>query len=83
MRRTVAVARGHMDERRDTERDGWISACRSLEAMGGTEDETTRRLLWRNAVKLAAKDRETRRLGEPLRASLHAPLVGMARDGVL
>jgi hypothetical protein len=63
-------------------RDGLISAFRCLDAMEG-EDEITRRLLWRNAVKYAGKDREARKVGEPLRASLHAPLVGMARDGVL
>jgi hypothetical protein len=69
-----------MDERRDTERDGWISACRSLEAMGGTEDETTRRLLWRNAVKLAAKDRAD--AGGVAGARSHALESGLvARDG--
>jgi hypothetical protein len=61
-------------------RDGLISAIRCYRAMDGADVET-RRALWRAAVKYSGKDREARRLGEPLRASLHAPLVGMARDG--
>lgn len=53
-------------------RDGWISACRSLEAMGGTEDLELRTLLWRNAVKFAAKDRAARAGGETAQAALLA-----------
>jgi hypothetical protein len=64
----------------DHRRDGLISAFRCLAAMEG-EDEITRRLLWRNAVKYAGKDREAQGRRGP-RASLRAlgVPVGVPRD---